>query len=342
MPRAPRVFVDGAIYHVYCRVGRGEAVFTERAALTALLGLIADLKQRDELTIFAWCVMSNHYHLALRSSTVPLWRTMRLLQGRFAKAYNRDKGLYGPLWQGRYRAKLVLGEQHLNQLIAYIHLNPVAAGVTGDPTTYPWSGHRELLGLVDEPLADVAAALAGFGDPIAEARAAYARALGELSGVSWVGRTPGSLPWWIARPGRKPGAASSRPVVDALGASTAPERPQLSAAEFLELAAAAVGATEAELRSPRSPAGLSRRRELLALVGAEQFGVRVKDLAAAFGRHPGSVSRWINAAGDRRASDAAYRGELDEITASVATAARASHASRAGFVFESGPSSFPD
>ena len=345
MPRSPRVFVEGAIYHVYCRIGRGEPVFGDDAEAGELLALLAELKNRDGLQIFAWCVMSNHYHLALRSASVPLWRTMRLLQGRFSKAYNARHATFGPLWQGRYRAKLVVGERHLVQVIAYIHLNPVAAGVERDPARYRWSGHRELLGEGRDPLIDVDAALAVFGDPIDAARRTYARTLAELAGTPWVERVPGKLPWWStdrtgprsSRPEETP-----RPVVDALGASTAPERPRLAAVEFLELAATAAGTSETELRSPRGRAALARQRELVALLAVELFGVRVKDLAAAMGRSPGSVSRWINAAGDRRARDAAYRRSAEELATAITEAYRSARAARSGFVYGGGSTSFPD
>ncbi len=338
MPRAPRVFAEGAIYHVYSRIGHAEPVFSDAEEVAELLGIVRDLQRRDELTIFAWCVMSNHYHLALRSATVPLWRTMRLLQGRFAKSYNRRRTLYGPLWQGRYRARLVSGERHLNQLIAYIHLNPVAAGVVRDPAVYPWSGHRELLGEVGDPIVDVDAALAGFGAPIAVARRSYAMALAETAGAPWLQREPGRLPWWAAdrRPDRP--ARSSRPALDAIGAATSPERPRLSALELVEIAARITGTPERELRSPRSGSALTRRRELIALLGAELFGVRVKDLAVVFGRNPGSVSRWINAAGRRRARDDSFRNSAEEVTALIVAAVRSQRAERSGLIFDSGPS----
>jgi putative transposase len=335
MPRPPRVFVDGAIYHVYCRIARGEPVFADDVEARDLVDTLADLKQRDDLQLFAWCVMSNHYHLAVRSAEVPLWRTMRLLQGRYAKAHNTRHRTFGPVWQGRYRARLVTGESYLAQVIAYIHLNPVAAGAVRDPRDWRWSGHRELLGDAADPLIDAAAALAAFGDPADAAMRAYLQTLAELSGKPWLERAPGGLPWWSVG---RPAAAepTERPRIDALGASTAPERPRLEAEELLELAAAAAGTTATELRSPRSGSGLTRRRELLALVAVELFGVRVKDLATALGRSPSSVSRWVNAAGERRAGDPAYRRSADELATSIAAAARAARAARSGFVYDTG------
>jgi REP element-mobilizing transposase RayT len=337
MPRAPRIFVEGATYHVYARTARAEPVFAAEAEVRELLELVRDLKRRDELTILAWCVLPSCYHLALRSAAVPLWRTMRLLQSRFSTSYNRRRGVHGPLWQDRYRARLVAGGARLDRVIAYIHLSPVVAGVARDPADYPWSGHRELIGEVAEPIADVGAALAVFGEPIADARRSYATALAETAGAPWLERAPGALPWWTGRRSDRGGTPTfSR--ASAAGASTSPERPRLSAADLVTLAATATGTAGSELRSPRSGARLTRRRELIALVGVELFGVRVNDLARELGRDPSSVSRWITAAGARRADDPAYRRSAEELAALIADAARSQRAVRSGFIFESGPS----
>jgi len=49
------------------------------------------------------------------------------------------------VWQSRYKAKLVEDQRYFDQLMVYIHLNPVKAGVVEDPARYRWSGHRELI-----------------------------------------------------------------------------------------------------------------------------------------------------------------------------------------------------
>ena len=76
MPRSPRVFVEGGIYHVYNRVTRGERVFSEDAEAERLLDSMREIKQRDGLIVLAWCIMGNHYHFAVRCTSVPLWRSM--------------------------------------------------------------------------------------------------------------------------------------------------------------------------------------------------------------------------------------------------------------------------
>ncbi len=106
MQRPPRVFVEDGIYHVYNRVTRGERVFAEDQEAKLLLDAMRKARDRDGLIVLAWCIMGNHYHLAVRCGPVPLWRTMASIHTRVGKGYNARYRFYGPFWQGRYRAKL--------------------------------------------------------------------------------------------------------------------------------------------------------------------------------------------------------------------------------------------
>ena len=54
MPRKPRVFIEGGIYHVYCRASRGEAVFADEAEAAAFIDVLKRVKDRDGLVLFAW------------------------------------------------------------------------------------------------------------------------------------------------------------------------------------------------------------------------------------------------------------------------------------------------
>jgi putative transposase len=87
MPRRPRIFVEGGIYHVYNRFARGAGVLREGDEAERFLDLLRKTRDRDGLTIFAWALMSNHYHLALRSGPVPLSRTVGYVQSRFGQGY---------------------------------------------------------------------------------------------------------------------------------------------------------------------------------------------------------------------------------------------------------------
>jgi putative transposase len=136
MPRGLRILVEGGLYHVYNRLARGETVFSDPEEAIEFLDLLRDLKQRDDLQIFAWSLLGNHFHLAVRTSAAPLSRTMRTLQGGFSRAFNRRWGRTGPLWQSRYQTRLVDSQRYLVQLVFYIHLNPVRAGLVEDPADY--------------------------------------------------------------------------------------------------------------------------------------------------------------------------------------------------------------
>jgi len=76
MPRPPRVFVEGGIYHVYNRMTRGERVFAGDQEAGLLLDAMRDARDRDGFIVLAWCIMGNHYHSAVRCGSVPLWRSM--------------------------------------------------------------------------------------------------------------------------------------------------------------------------------------------------------------------------------------------------------------------------
>ena len=308
MPRRPRVFVSGAVYHVYCRVARGEPAFSDAREAAALVGVIRGVAREHGLTVLAWCVMASHYHLAVRVGQVPLWRSMRLIQGRFARSYNRRHRLLGPFWQGRYKAIVVPDAHYLEQIIAYIHLNPVMAKVVRDPARYRWSGHREMLGRVAEPLVDVNEALVLFGRQRPAARRAYVRMLRGERRAEWIGERPGRLPWWRgSQEADEPIAlGEGKPRLDALGASTLPQRARWGVDEYLARACKVHGLELSELSGRHKDATTARLRELLTLIGVEVYGLRVKDLAEDLRINPGSASRALARASQREREDRTF------------------------------------
>ncbi len=64
----PRNLLAGGIYHVYNRVSRGQHVFSDGGETDRFEALLSSTKKRDDFQVLAWCVMSNHYHLAVRSN----------------------------------------------------------------------------------------------------------------------------------------------------------------------------------------------------------------------------------------------------------------------------------
>ncbi len=86
--------------------------------------------------------MSNHYHLLIETPDANLSKAMHDLNASYANWYRSKYNLIGSIFQGRYKAILVEKDEYILVLSAYIHLNPVRAGIVKDPEAYLWSSFR--------------------------------------------------------------------------------------------------------------------------------------------------------------------------------------------------------
>ena len=327
MGRPRRVLIEGGMYHVYNRVARGEPVFRNVGEAARLVRAIHQVMKRDGLSVLAWCVMSNHYHLVVRMGSVPLSRTMQAVQQAFTRSFNGRHKVYGPLWQGRYKAKLVQKPRHLEQLIIYVHNNPSAAGVVEDLGEYEWTGHREVLRRSGQSLLDVDEMLLVFGERRRAAKKAYQSCLEAGRDAEWSTELPGRLPWWkLGRPRRSADEeleiGLERPRVDAQGRSTAVERPALELPTLLDLGAVAAGLEVEQLSAKIRDDETAGSRQALLLVLVERYGSKIGDIAGELGKSRETVSRWLAAASRRRAEDEAFGRKLDDLDLLLATRGR--------------------
>ncbi len=81
MPRRPRVFVEGGIYHICCRTARRAPVLADECEAQRFLGVVREVTQRGRFAVLAWCLMPKHHHFVRRTAEVPLWRSMRRIAG---------------------------------------------------------------------------------------------------------------------------------------------------------------------------------------------------------------------------------------------------------------------
>lgn len=305
MPRAGRSFEEGRIYHVYNRVGGGLMEFADDELAATFVTTLRLAMRRDEVAVFAWALLGNHFHVVVRQGPVPLSRPMKALQQGVTRVRNLRSRVFGPLWQGRFKAKEVLDEKYMMQLIAYVHLNPVKAGLAQDAGGYRWSGHRDIVGRRRDPIVAVDEVLLLYGETRRLALRAYRSAMASVAGEEWSDATPGKLPWWrMGRPTEEERIQRREDAfVDELGRSTARWRPRYTAREWLEFACARLECDKEALRDRGRAPEIVRLRDLIGLVGIERYGVKVTELAAELGKSRDGVSRWYRRGTARRSED---------------------------------------
>ena len=183
MARPLRLEFAGALYHVTSRGDRREAIYEDDADREAFLELLGEVCTRHNWVCYAYCLMSNHYHLLVETPDANLSRGMRQLNGVYTQAFNRRHGRGGHVFQGRYKAILVDKEAYLLELARYIVLNPVRARMVRAAEAWPWSSYRATVGVVGSPrwLA-TDRLLAAFGGRRSRAQSAYRRYVAEGMG----------------------------------------------------------------------------------------------------------------------------------------------------------------
>jgi putative transposase len=309
MPRGRRVLVEGGLYHVYNRFARGEDVFADPEEAIEFAELLREVKRRDGLTVLAWALLSNHYHLAVRTSAIPLSRSMQRLQGGFARGFNRRWKRSGPLWQSRYQARVIDSQEYLERVIIYIHLNPVCAGLVQNPVDYVFCGHRELVKKTRDPLTDGDHALISFGGSLNEARKQYRARI--RTGLDQEPSEKWQTIFGLLGPRDRDLEAPVEVSIDMLGRSTGLERPAVDPVRFVKAVCSILGVEVEVLASTRRDRKTAELRKLVAAVAVERWGQKAGRLAKLLNKHPVAVSRWVAEAARRRTEDPGFSRQMD-------------------------------
>ncbi len=151
MGRQPRICFPGAIFHVMERgLDRGPIFFDDHDRRDFMSDLERVVKSYGA-DLIAHCLMTNHYHMAIKVGAVPLSKLMQRLLTSYAKKCNRRRARVGHLFDARYKAKLCHTDAYLANVIKYIHFNPVRAGLVSSPREWPWSSAPRFGELADDP-----------------------------------------------------------------------------------------------------------------------------------------------------------------------------------------------
>lgn len=149
--RPLRVQVPGGAFHVLARAVAGRALFRDALDRRTFLDVLATAVALHGWSCHAFCLMTTHYHLLLRTPEGDLARGMHRLNGSYAQGFNRRHGTVGHVFESRYASILVDKESHLLELCRYLALNPVRAGACDDPAAWQWSSYRAAIGLEPAP-----------------------------------------------------------------------------------------------------------------------------------------------------------------------------------------------
>ena len=148
MGRSPRINYKDAYFHVYNRGVNKMAIVHDEQDRRTFIKLLAEMASKYQVRIFAYCLMSNHYHLFIQTREKNLSNALWYLSINYARYFNVRHDRVGPLYQGRFRSRLVDEHTYCLSLIRYIHQNPVEAGIANSPQDYFWSSYPCYTGIL--------------------------------------------------------------------------------------------------------------------------------------------------------------------------------------------------
>lgn len=142
----------GVALHVIQRGVNRSACFRVEADYLVYLSNLRQLASKHGCALHAYCLMTNHVHLLLTPShTRSCTALMRDLGQRYVPYFNSRHGRTGTLWEGRFRSCIAESGRYVLACYRYIELNPVRAGMVGEPGGYPWSSYAVNSGSGSDP-----------------------------------------------------------------------------------------------------------------------------------------------------------------------------------------------
>ena len=187
MARSLRIEREGGVYHVINRGNYRRDLFVNEGAHKCFEKCLFEACEKSGWVLEGFCVMTNHFHLVVRTPRGNLSWGMKWLQSTFANRYHRFRKVNGKLFQGRFKSLIVEEDTYLGALLHYVHLNPVRAGICGVAglDSYRWSSYWYLQHPKSRPeFMDLTGALwhAGHLEDNPAGRRSYASYLSRLAG----------------------------------------------------------------------------------------------------------------------------------------------------------------
>ena len=166
--------MPNAFNHVMSKGNRGDPILTHEAEFQRFLAILRQTTTRFRWRCLAYCLMTNHYHLVVRTPEPNLSEVMHYLNGAYARWFNRRHGYQGHVFQGRFHSRSIESDWHLLEACRYVVLNPVRANLVRRPSDWAWSSYHATVGTRPD-VASIALSevLRFFGRRRPEAREAF-------------------------------------------------------------------------------------------------------------------------------------------------------------------------
>ena len=176
MPRLARLDAPGALHHIMIRGIERRDIFRDNRDRDDLIARLSVVLPETHTSCYAWSFMTNHAHFLFRSGETGIAKAMARLLTGYATKFNRRHNRHGKLFQNRYKSIVCQEDPYLQELVRYIHLNPLRAKIVPDLrqlNRYPYCGHGALTGHSKYDWMDKKYVLAYFGKTLRKARERY-------------------------------------------------------------------------------------------------------------------------------------------------------------------------
>jgi putative transposase len=176
MPRQARLDSPGTLHHVIIRGIEKRNIVDDKYDRSNMVSRLGELAEETKTGIYAWALMSNHMHILVKSGPHGLSQFMRRLLTGYAITYNIRHRRHGHLFQNRYKSIVCDEDAYFQELVRYIHLNPLRAKMVKSMSAldrYPWCGHSAIMGRKKVEWQEIDYVLSWFGKRKTIARKAY-------------------------------------------------------------------------------------------------------------------------------------------------------------------------
>ncbi len=173
MPMRRKTFVAPYIYHLFNRSISHFRIFDANSDKTRFLQILDHYNNTDRrgmplsraikskeyeyhniilprpniiVKILAYCIMPTHYHLlvkAVHANQLP--RYISNIENAYTRFFNKKHSRKGPLWESRFKAVIIEGNEQLLHVHRYIHLNPSTSNLVNNPEDWPFSSYRDFI-----------------------------------------------------------------------------------------------------------------------------------------------------------------------------------------------------